>query len=134
MAARGAGNVAVTYNAQNMTAYIKSAELQATIQELEATDFASTAAEYSPSLAEFTLSLGGDWIQALDNILGVDAIVPTVRACNIKFTDKAGAWVQYAWTTAFITGFNISASATGKIEHSPSLRLSGVPTRTTGNV
>lgn len=133
MAVRGAGHATVTYNSQNITVYINSVELAATVQELEATDLASTVAEYAPSLAEYNLSLGGDWAQALDNILGVDAVAPTVRACVIKFTDETGAWVQYSWTTAFISGFSISASATGKIEHSPSIRLSGTPTRTTGN-
>ena len=132
MAVRGAGNATVTYNSQNITAYINSVELSATIQELEATDLASSVAEYSPSLAEYALSLGGDWAQALDNILGVDAVAPTVRTCVIKFTDETGAWVQYSWATSFISGFSISASATGKIEHSPSIRLSGTPTRTTG--
>jgi len=133
MAVRGAGNATVTYNSQNITQYINSVELAATIQELEATDLASTVAEYSPSLAEYNLSLGGDWAQALDNILGVDAVAPTVRTCVVKFTDETGAWVQYSWTTSFISGFSISASATGKIEHSPSIRLSGTPTRTTGS-
>lgn len=133
MAVRGAGNAVVTYNSQNITAYINSVELSATIQELEATDLASTVAEYSPSLAEYSLSLGGDWAQALDNILGVDAVAPTVRPCVIKFTDETGAWVQYSWAVSFISGFSISASATGKIEHSPSIRLSGTPTRTTGS-
>ena len=132
MAVRGAGNAIVTYNSQNITQYINSVELAATIQELEATDLASTVAEYSPSLAEYNLSLGGDWAQALDNILGVDAVAPTVRTCVVKFTDETGAWVQYSWATSFISGFSISASATGKIEHSPSIRLSGTPTRTTG--
>ena len=132
MAVRGAGNATVTYNGQNITQYINSVELAATIQELEATDLASTVAEYSPSLAEYNLSLGGDWAQALDNILGVDAVAPTVRTCVVKFTDETGAWVQYSWATSFISGFSISASATGKIEHSPSIRLSGTPTRTTG--
>lgn len=132
MAVRGSGNVVVTYNSNNITAYLNTVELAATIDELEATDLASTVAEYSPSLAQYNLTIGGDWAKALDDILGVDALAPTVRTCVIKFTDEAGAWAQYSWTTAFISGYSISASATGKIEHSPTLRLSGTPTRTTG--
>lgn len=132
MAVRGAGNASVVYNSVDITPYLNSVELAATIDELEATDLASTVAEYSPSLAQYALTLGGDWNQTLDNALGVDALTPTVRTCTVKFTDEAGLWAQYAWTTAFISGFSISASATGKIEHSPSLRLSGTPVRTTG--
>lgn len=133
MAVRGSGNVVVTYNSNNITAYLNTAELAATVDELEATDLASTVAEYSPSLAQYNLTIGGDWAKALDDILGVDALAPVVRSCVIKFTDETGAWAQYAWTTAFISGYSISASATGKIEHSPTLRLSGTPTRTTGS-
>ena len=133
MAVRGAGNVTITYNSVDITPYINQAELSATIDELEATDLASTVAEYSPSLAQYNLSLGGDWIQALDNVLGVDALAPTVRTCVAKFKDENGAWAQYSWSSAFISGYSISASATGKIEHSPEIRLSGTPTRTTGS-
>lgn len=133
MAVRGAGNATVVYNSVDITAYLNSIELAATIDELEATDLASTVAEYSPSLAQYNLTLGGDWNQTLDNTLGVDALTPVTRTCTIKFTDESGNWAQYAWTTAFISGYSISASATGKIEHSPSLRLSGTPTRTVGS-
>lgn len=133
MAVRGAGNVVVTYNSNNITAYLNTVELAATIDELEATDLASTVAEFSPSLAQYNLTIGGDWDKALDDILGVDALTPTVRTVVIKFTDEGGDWAQYAWTTGFISGYSISAAATGKIEHSPTLRLSGTPTRTTGS-
>lgn len=132
MAVRGSGNVVVTYNSNNITAYLNTAELAATVDELEATNLASTVAEYSPSLAQYNLTIGGDWAKALDDILGVDALDPVVRSCVIKFTDETGAWAQYSWSTAFISGYSISASATGKIEHSPTLRLSGKPTRATG--
>lgn len=84
MAVRGAGNIVFTYNGQNITAYLNTVELAATVQELEATDLASTVAEYSPSLAEYNLSLGGDWSQALDNILGVDAVAPTTHALTTR--------------------------------------------------
>jgi len=133
MAVRGAGNTVVTYNSQNITAYLNSAELAAAVDELESTNLASTVMEYAPSLANYTLSLEGDWSKALDDILGVDALTPTRRACSIKVTDETGAWAQYAWTQAFITGYNISIGSTEKVSHSPTLRLSGTPTRTTGS-
>ena len=130
MAVRGAGNVLVTYNSQNITAYLNSAELSATIAELESTNLASTQMAYSPSLASYTLSLEGDWAVALDSILGVDALTPTVRVVSIKFTDETGANVTYSWNKCFITGFSITAGATDKTAHSPSLRMSGTVTRT----
>lgn len=129
MAIRGAGNVTVTYNSNNITAYINEFELSQTVAELERTSLASTVMEYDPSIAEYTLTLNGDWAIALDNILGPDIVTPVARAVSIAIEDGAST-VTYAWTSAFLTGFNISGSATDKITHSPSLRLSGPPTRT----
>ena len=136
MAVRGAGNIVVVYNADDITSFLNSAELANTVAELEGTHLASTAAGYTPGLSSFTLSLSGDWVRALDNALGLDAMTPARRVVSIKFTDENAAWVQYAWTNTggygygFLTGYNISGSASGKIEHSPSLRLSGLPQRT----
>lgn len=129
MAIRGAGNVTVTYNSNNITAYINEFELSQTVAELERTSLASTVMEYDPSIAEYTLTLNGDWAIALDNILGPDIVSPVTRAVSIAIEDGAST-VTYAWTSGFLTGFNISGSATDKITHAPSLRLSGPPTRT----
>jgi len=130
MAVRGAGNVTVTYNSNNITAYINEVELNATIDELEASNLASTVMQYTPSIANYTLSLSGDWSSALDAILGPDIVTPALRTVVITFTE-GGSTVTYTWTsTGFLTGYSISASAADKITHSPSLRLSGPPTRT----
>ncbi len=130
MAVRGAGNTLVTYNSQNITAYVNSVELQMTVDELESTNLASTQMEYSPSLPNYTLSLEGDWAVALDSILGVDAVTPVTRVVSVKFTDETGANVTYSWTKGFITGYSIKAGATDKTSHTPALRLSGTLTRT----
>jgi hypothetical protein len=132
MAVKGVGNTTVTYNSVNITAYINEAELAIVIAELEGTNLASTAATFAPSLPSYQLTLKGDWIKALDDVLGVDAATPALRACVIKFTDEAAAWVQYSFANAFVTGYAITAPATGKITHAPTIRLSGAPTRTTG--
>ena len=129
MAIRGAGNVTVTYNSQNVTAYINEFELQQTVDELEQTSLASTVMEYRPSIANYSLSLNGDWALAADNIFGPDIVSPTTRACSIQIEDGASS-VTYAWTVGFLTGFSISGSATDKITHAPEIRLSGPPTRT----
>ena len=137
MAVRGAGNISVLYNAVELKNYINEAELASQVAELEATHLGSSAQMYAPGLASFTVSLKGDWVKALDDALGVDAMNPVMRALTVKFTDENNNWVQYAWTAtggngAFITGYSISTNATAKTEHSPSLRASGIPTRTSG--
>lgn len=129
MPIRAAGNIVVTYNAQNITAYLNEAELQATIDELEVSNLASTVMEYTPSIANFQLTMSGDWAVALDGILGPDVVTPVKRTCSIAFGDGTNT-VTYTWTTnAFITGYTIGGSATDKIVHSPTLRLSGTPSR-----
>lgn len=129
MAVRSAGNVVVTYNGQNITAYLNEAELSATIDELESTNLASTAMQYQPSLANYTMSFSGDWSAALDAIIGPDMITPVMRTVSIQFIENS-VEVTYTWTSnAFLTGFTITSSATDKITHAPALRLSGAPTR-----
>lgn len=51
-------------------------------------------------------------------------------AAAIGFTDASGDTVTYTWTSqAFVTGYNLSAQATGKITSGPKVRLSGLPGR-----
>ncbi len=130
MAVKGVGNATVTYNSVNITAYINEVELGITIAELEGTNLASTVAQFAPSLPQYNLTLKGDWIKAIDDALGVDSVTPALRTCVIKFTDENAAWVQYSFSQCFVTGYSITASAGGKIEHAPTLRLGGTLTRT----
>lgn len=130
MAAKGAGNIAVTYNNVPITNYLNEVELSATVSELEATHFGSTAEETDPGLASYSVSFNGDWDKALDDLIGVDAPAGTKRTVAVAITDESGDVVTYTWTLeGFVTGYNINASATGKIEHDSTLRLNGVPGR-----
>lgn len=131
-------NVRVYYITNDITAYLNEFELATTIGEIETTNLASTTQTYIPSMAEYSLSLSGDWLTAFDTIFGPDVVTPTMRTVkicilnpNIGPNDDV---VNYLWTNnAFITGYNISASSGDKVTHSATLRLSGPPTRTLGN-
>jgi hypothetical protein len=131
MAARkGAGNITVTYNAQAITNYLNQTSLQATVAELEATHFGSSAEEFDAGLTGWTVSFSGDWATALDTIIGPDAITSTKRTVVIALNGGSGATATYTWTSnGFVTNYNPSADATGKITHSAQLRLSGAPNR-----
>jgi hypothetical protein len=131
MAVKGVGNVEVTYDSVDITPYINEAELAITIAELEGTNLASTVAQFAPSLPSYQLTLKGDWISAVDAKLGVDAVTPTTRVVIVKFTDENAAFVQYSFSACFITGYSITGSAGGKIEHAPTIRMAGTLTRTT---
>lgn len=129
MPVRSSGNITVTYNATNITQYLSEVELNAAIDELETTHLASTSMTYIPSMANYTLTLSGDFAIASDNVFGPDMMNPTLRTVIVTFTEGAQT-VTYTWTnSAFLTGYSLSASSTEKITHAPALRLSGTPTR-----
>lgn len=128
-ATKGAGNSTVTYNSNPLTNYVNSAEVQNTIAELEATHLGSTAQESDPGLSGHSLNIGGDWHPTLDGYLGPDSLTGTKRTAAIAFT-AGGSTVTYTWTNqAFITGYNVSTTATGKLVWTATLRLSGAGAR-----
>lgn len=128
-AIKGAGNATCTYISTVITNYINSLDLQNTIAELEATHLGSTAEEADPGLGSFALQMGGDWSAALDALLGPDSLTGAKRTAVAGFEDGATV-VTYTWTSqAFITGYNVKTAATGKLEWTATLRLSGLGVR-----
>lgn len=135
-------NVRVRYGSStplsDITSYLNEWELATTIGEIETTHLASTTQTYIPSMAEYTLSLSGDWQTAFDIIFGPDVVNPVMKTVEISIVNPNigpnNDVVVYLWTSnAFITGYNISASSGDKVTHSATLRLSGPPTRTVEN-
>ncbi len=131
MGVKGPSNVTFTYNSVNMTAYVDQVDLQMAVNELETTNLASTGQEYIPGLPNFQADIKvTKWDKVVDDVFGADAITPTLRTAAIAFKDASGDTITYTWTTnAFVTGYNISGQATGKIDAGPKVRLSGIPNR-----
>lgn len=132
MTARKArGNAVVSYNSNNITAYCDSAELSAAIEQLETTNLASSAAESTAGDPSWTISLSGMWDNALDAILGPDAVTPgTKRTASIALTGSS-ATVTYTWTNnAEIGDYTVTSAVGDFIKFSATLTLSGAPTRT----
>ena len=134
-------NVRVRYGVSpltDITSYLNEFELATTISEIETTNRASTTQTYIPSMAEYSLSLSGDWQTAFDIVFGPDVVNPVMKTVEIAIVNPnigpTADVVVYLWTSnAFITGYNISASSGDKVTHSATLRLSGPPTRTVEN-
>jgi len=131
---KGAGNVTVTYNSNEITNYLSQVQLQGVISELEATHMGSTAEEYVPGLASWsaTIDLIG-WDSTVDGYLAPDIVSPgTKRTCAIAFTN-GGTTVTYTWTSeAFITSFSLQAAPSEIIGAAGiQLRLNGAPARAT---
>jgi hypothetical protein len=131
MGVKGAKNATLTLNAVNLTAYIDQLDMNAAIAELETTNLDSEAQEFIPGLPGWDGSFSvTKWDKVVDDVLGPLAITPALVTAILAFKDASGDTITYTWTTtAFVTGYGISAAATGKITSSPTLRLSGKPGR-----
>ena len=132
MAARKArGNVTCTYNSNAITAYLDSADLEATIDMLETTNLASTAAESTAGDPSWKISLSGMWDNAIDAILAVDAVTPGTKRTAVMVLTGSTAAVTYTWTTnAEIGDYSVSSAVGDFIKFSATLTLSGAPVRT----
>lgn len=129
-AVKAAGKTTVTYNSHDISAYCNQNQLNNTVAELEATNLASTAMESDPGLPGHDLDIGGDWNATLDGYLAPDAMTSTKRTAVITFVDATPTTVTYTWTSqAFITNYQVKAAATGKLEWTAKLRLSGAGSR-----
>lgn len=133
MAVKAVGNTTVSYNGNDITAYCNSADLQAALDNIDVTNFASTAKEYLTGFGEWTINLSGLWSSTFDGYVAPDAVTPgTKRTAYIAF-DGGATTVTYTWTSnAEIGDYQIrSSSPTEAITFSAVLRLSGAPSRTT---
>ena len=66
-------NMVVTYNANDISAYLNQASLEIIKDAIDTTNLASTAKETTPAAPGFSVPIGGFWMAALDAIIGVDA-------------------------------------------------------------
>lgn len=134
MATKGAGSVTVTYNSNALTNYINTANISASIAELDTTDFGSSAMEYIPGLADWTCSVDvTNWDSTVDGYLMPDLVSPgTLRTLAVAF-DDGSTTVTYTWTSnCFIQAGEIGGEATGLVGISGiTFRCLGAPSRTT---
>ena len=131
MGVKGPGNVSLTVNAVNLTAYVDETDLQMAVAELEETNLASTAQEFIPGLANYQADIKiTKWDLVVDNVFGPLMLNPAMVTAIIAFEDASGDTATYTWTnSAFATGYNIGGAASGKVTSGPKLRLSGNPSR-----
>lgn len=130
-------NISVTYNSQNISAYLNSASLEIIKDAIDTTNLASTAKETLPAGPGFSVPVGGFWAQALDAILGADASATsdTLRALVVVI-GASGSQATYTRTAsgnygAFVSDYKVDASdPLGVITWSATLSVSGAMTRT----
>lgn len=138
MPVRSIGNMVVTYNGTNITAYLNQASLEMIADEIDTTNLASTAQEKSAAVPGFSVPVGGFWMAALDAVLGAAAISPptsTLHALIVQI-GPSGNRATYTWTAsatvgAFVSDYKIEASdPMSMLTWSATLAVSGAPTRT----
>lgn len=143
---RAMSNVIVKYGAAagsavDITAACNSAQLAATVGEIETTTLASSGKETTPGQTEWSIDLGGPWSRDLDTALAPDVVTPPTakRYASIQFGVTPNQ-VLYVWDpavapansrSAYVSGYNIDASNPSEaLNWSGTLVLSGAPTRT----
>lgn len=127
-AAKSAGNVTVTFNGNNISAYLNDAQVTMAWEELEKTNLASTGKEFMPGLADVTMSLPLAFLDAtLDGY--IYAAWGTLVTTSIA-RDDGDTTVTYTWTTnSFITGYDFGAPAAAIQGGQVALRCNGLPSR-----
>lgn len=132
MGVKGPKNCTFTLAGVNLTGYVDQVDLNMAVAELETTNLDSSAQEFIPGLPGHDASVAiTRWDKVVDDVLGPLALTPALVTAAIAFRDASGDTVTYTWTNnAFVTGYNISGQATGKITSGPKVRLSGNPVRT----
>lgn len=130
MPVRSLQNVVVSYNGTNITGYLNSQSLQATVAAIDTTVLNSTAGEKISGLADWNISVGGLWAKALHDLLNADCVTPPETLRTLVVTIGAsGAQAVYTWTTnSFISDYSWSVEPTGAITWTGALSVSGAPT------
>ena len=128
-------NVGITYDGDDLQPHLNAASLNATVEAIESTTFASSAMEQGPGAPSFSIDIGGPWSKTLDDFLRPDAISPSDTLKTLGyFVGPVGSRVTYTWTAngsttgAFISNYTINAdNPMGDITWSGTLTISGSP-------
>lgn len=129
------GAIKVTYDSLDMTQYLDSTSLEATVNQIDVTTFASTGTEQTQGTTDWSVEVGGNWAFALDTKLGDHMINTPSPAKNLVVEiGKATAKAIYTWTAnAFISNYRIEArDPAGVIKWTGTLSVSGAPARSVG--
>ncbi len=127
-------NVGITYDGDNLQSHLNTASLNATVEAIESTTFASSAMEQGPGAPSFSIDIGGPWSKTLDDFLRPDVLTPpdTLKTL-VYFVGPSASRVTYTWTGsttvgAFISNYVVNAdNPMGDITWSGTLTVSGSP-------
>jgi hypothetical protein len=131
MARKSLGNNTLTYNSNNITAYLTGTDMTFNGKKIDVTDLADTAQNFLTVDGEWKISCEFMWDNALDAILGVDAVTFGTKRTLAYATIGTGATITYTWTSNAEIGDYKFGSKTGDvIKGSCTFTCSGAPTRT----
>jgi len=129
-------STSVIYGEVDITRYVSSYRLEASIEQWDAMSFASTAREHGSGVPKWRLPMKGFWTPEFDDAFMTDAVTPpiTPKTVHVYFRHRwTNRYVRYTFINGgVIQRVKVGSSATGAIEHDTELVLSGTPTRTVG--
>jgi len=124
----------VIYDGIDITEYVHSVKLEASINQWDATDFASTGTEFGSGLAKWKLPLTGQWEPDWDDTIMPDAVTPltTPKTVTVYFWHRPTAKrVEYTWHNGgVIKEAGINGAIDSAIGWGLELVLAGAPNRT----
>lgn len=124
-----AGNVTVTLNSVDITAYIDNSRLEGILKTFQSTVFSSSAQEWIPTTGKWAFPLGGKWDIVSDGILFPIVSQKTEAPFVVVFGDTSR--VTYTWTAALLVDYRVEApSPRDAIQWLAAVAAQGAPTRT----
>jgi hypothetical protein len=138
MAATKAGlHITLSYNSNAMAGYLDTASIEAVVKELIATVLTSTGEVKIPGVPNWTITIGGPWSKALDDILGPDMVSPpdTPSRTLVVVYGPSGSTVTLTWTASgdvgsFISNYKVIGNNPNELmKWTGTLTVSGAPVR-----
>ena len=120
-----AGNVTVTLNSVDITAYIDNSRLEGILKTFQSTVFSSTAQTYIPTTGVWAFPLGGKWDIVADGILFPIVSQKTEVPFVVGFDT-----VSYTWAAALLVDYRVEApTPRDAIQWLGAVAAQGAPTR-----
>lgn len=93
------GYTTIIYNGTDITQYCTQADLEALVNEVDATNLASEGPETAPGGITWLVNIAGKLTKESDDILGKDAVTPPADMRSLTVTVGAGSrcGTTYSW-------------------------------------
>jgi hypothetical protein len=122
-------NVTLDYDGGSLEEHARETSVGVSVDTIDATVLADANASEIPTNQNWEPTVSGFWSPTLDGILGPDAVTPpTTLKTFVYVVGPAGSTRTFTWTTlAFVSNYEITATADGTVDFSATIGVSGSP-------